>query len=129
MNLFINSPCYYTQEFGIIDDIYHLCRTISKNIDITLYTEVLDTIGITPIIAPKNLLDMGKWKENKLVSKLYRFASISLVSDFDSFVIANIPEKKKIIVDNIIKSLGVVKRKLKNQFDYERIVLDIKKWI
>ena len=62
MNLFINSPAYYTTKNGIIDDIYFLCVCISKNIDIASYTNIIETIGITPIIAPKEEIN---WIETK----------------------------------------------------------------
>lgn len=55
LNLFINSPIYYTQQYGIDDDIYQLCSYISNNIDIAKYTTAIDTMAITPIIAPKEL--------------------------------------------------------------------------
>ena len=126
VNLFINSPSYYTQENGVIDDIYQLCRVISRNIDITLYTDALDTIGITPIIAPIQILESGKWKEERRISLPYRMASISLVSDYDSFLKADLMSKRKIIIENILKSLGVIKRRLKDKFDYEQIENDIK---
>ena len=127
MNLFINSPAYYTQENGVIDDIYRLCRMISLNIDVTLYTDTLDTIGITPIIAPEQILESGKWKEVRKISLTYRMANISLTSDYDSFLKADIMSKKKIIIENILKSLGVIKKRLKNKFDYEQMESDIKK--
>ena len=125
MNLFINSPCYYTQENGVIDDIYHLCMMISRKIDITLYTDSLDTIGITPIIAPIQILNDGKWKEIKKISLPYRMANISLVSDYDSFYKGDIALKKQMIVENIFKSLKVIKRRLKENFDYELMKNDI----
>ena len=126
MNLFINSPSYYTQENGVIDDIYQLCRMISRNIDITLYTDALDTIGITPIIAPTQILESGKWKEERRISLPYRMASISLISDYDSFLKADMMSKREIILENILKSLGVIKRRLKDKFDYEQMENDIK---
>lgn len=126
MNLFINSPSYYTQENGVIDDIYQLCRMISRNIDITLYTDALDTIGITPIIAPTQILESGKWKEERRISLPYRMASISLISDYDSFIKADMMSKKEIILENILKSLAVIKRRLKGKFDYEQMENDIK---
>lgn len=129
MNLFINSPCYYTQENGVIDDIYQLCKIISCNIDVTLYTDALDTIGITPIIAPAQILESGKWKEEKKISLPYRMASISLISDYDSFLKADMMSKKRIIIENILKSLGVIKRRLKENFDYEKIKNDIKRLV
>lgn len=126
MNLFINSPSYYTQENGVIDDIYQLCRMISHNIDITLYTDALDTIGITPIIAPTQILESGKWKEERRISLPYRMASISLISDYDSFIKADMISKREIILENILKSLAVIKRRMKDKFDYEQMKNDIK---
>ena len=126
VNLFINSPSYYTQENGVIDDIYQLCRMISRNIDITLYTDALDTIGITPIIAPTQILESGKWKEERRISLPYRMASISLISDYDSFIKADMMSKREIILENILKSLAVIKRRLKDKFDYEQMENDIK---
>ncbi len=127
MNLFINSPSYYTQENGVIEEIYQLCRLISINIDVTLYTDVLDTIGITPIIAPTQILESGKWKEERKISLTYRMASLSLISDYDSFLKADMASKKEIIIENILRSLGVVKRRLKDNFDYKKIENDIQK--
>ena len=126
VNLFINSPSYYTQENGVIDDIYQLCRVISLNIDITLYTDALDTIGITPIIAPTQILESGKWKEERRISLPYRMASISLISDYDSFIKADMMSKREMILENILKSLAVIKRRLKDKFDYEQMENDIK---
>ena len=126
VNLFINSPSYYTQENGVIDDIYQLCRVISRNIDITLYTDALDTIGITPIIAPTQILESGKWKEERRISLPYRMASISLISDYDSFIKADMMSKREMILENILKSLAVIKRRLKDKFDYEQMENDIK---
>ena len=54
-------------------------------------------------------------------------ASISLTSDYEHFSQADMPTKKQIILENILKSLKVIKRKLKNKFDYERMENDIKK--
>ena len=129
MNLFINSPSYYTQENGVIDDIYQLCRVISRNIDITLYTDALDTIGITPIIAPIQILESGKWKEERRISLPYRMASISLISDYDRFIKADMMSKREMILENILKSLAVIKRRLKDKFDYEQMENDIKNLI
>ncbi len=126
MNLFINSPAYYTQEYGVIDEIYRLSSIISHSIDVTLYTGVIDTIGITPIIAPKQILNQGTWKEIKKISLTYRMANISLNTDYDDFIVADITSKKKMIIENILNSMYVVKRKLKNDFNYNQIEKDIK---
>lgn len=125
INLFINSPSYYTEEYGVMDDIYSLCKLISDRIDITLYTDALDTIGITPIIAPKQVLDSG-CKEVKMISMRYRMANISLYCDYNNFIKADLALKKVMIVENIIDSLYVIKKSLKNKFNYTQIVNDIK---
>ena len=122
MNLFINSPAYFTQEQGVIDEIYKFCTFISRNIDISLYTDCIDTIGITPIIAP---ISSG-FTETRLISLTYRMASISLFSDYKSFCEADITKKKEIILDNILKSLYLIERKLKREFNYEQLEKDIK---
>ena len=54
-------------------------------------------------------------------------ASISLTSDYERFSQADMTTKKQIIIENILKSLKVIKMKLKNKFDYERMEDDIKK--
>ena len=125
MNLFINSPSYYTEEYGVMDDIYNLCKLLSDRIDITLYTDALDTIGITPIIAPKQVLDSG-CMEVKMISMRYRMANISLYCDYNNFIKADLALKKVMIVENIINSLYVIKKRLKNKFNYTQIVNDIK---
>ena len=127
MNFYINSPSYYTEQFEIIDEVYYMCRTISKNIDITLYTDTLDTIGITPIIAPQIVLDSGKFKESKYISLAYRMASISLRSDYLKYLESDLTGKKQMILDNIFRSLEVIKKRLRNKFCYDRMVQDIKK--
>ena len=125
MNLFINSPSYYTEEYGVMDDIYNLCKLLSDRIDITLYTDALDTIGITPIIAPKQVLDSG-CMEVKMISMRYRMANISLYCDYNNFIKADLALKKVMIAENIINSLYVIKKRLKNKFNYTQIVNDIK---
>ena len=62
MNLFINSPSYFTREFGVIDEIYKMCSVISRGIDITLYTDRSDTRGIVTVIAPGHETKNGGWK-------------------------------------------------------------------
>ena len=126
MSLLINSPAYYTQIHGIDEDIYHMCRLLEKNIDLKKYTSLLDTIGITPIIAPISEISNGKWQEMKYISSIYRMASISLHIDYLDYI-STIDREKKImlIVDNILNSLLAIKKRFKNGFDYELIKKDI----
>lgn len=43
MNLFLNSPSHYTQEFGVIDEVYMMCQYISQNIDVRKYTQFIES--------------------------------------------------------------------------------------
>lgn len=124
MNLFINSPAYYTQEYGVIDEIYWFCSKISKGIDIKKYTSCIDTIGIVPIIAPESIIE-ARYKETKKVDLKYRMASISLISDYDLYCKLDVDGKKEVILDNILRSLGVVSKRLKDKFNYKQIEEDI----
>ena len=125
MNFYINSPAYYTQKYGVIDEVYDMCLQISLNIDITQYTHSIDTIGIVPIIAPAS----EKWKERKYVSLAYRMASISLAIDYEMFSNGDLNTKKRMMLENVLKSLQAIKQKLKNDFDYLQLEQDIKNLI
>lgn len=120
MNLFINSPSYYTTEYGVIDEVYSLCNALSKSIDIREYTNVVDTIAITPIIAPIQAYEQDLYKEHKIVSPKTRMADISLRSDYNAFVKADIEGKQRLVLENILRSLSAVKKALKGKFDYEK---------
>ena len=52
-------------------------------------------------------------------------ASVSLHTDYAMFCDANLEQKKKLLLDNIFRSLKVVKGRLKNKFDYDQIEVDI----
>ena len=125
MNFRINSPSYYTQIHGIDDEIYKMCLVLSKNIDVTRYTAELDSIAITPIVAPIEETNDGKWKEVKIVSLSYRYADISLQIDYQKYVFSDLLCKKELLIDNLLKSLLVVKKKLGKRFDYNNIEKDI----
>ena len=125
MNLYINSPAYYSQFCCTDDDIYSFCLKIRKNIDITQYTQNLESIGITPIIAPLEELEKGKWGEIKMVSKKYKYADISLQIDYVKYSLADISNKKKLILDNIISSLYEIKKRMGNDFNFDKIKEDI----
>jgi len=126
MSLFINSPSHYTEEYGVDDEIYKMCSLIIHNIHVSSYTDVLDTIGITPMIAPISVLESYNWKEIKYISLNYRMADISLISDYDAYCQDDLVKKKQIILDNIFQSLRVVKKRLRGKFDYEKMENDIK---
>jgi hypothetical protein len=125
VGLNINSPAYYTSTYGVIDEVYQMCYKISQNIDLSKYTSCIDSIGITPIIAPDNIIRIGKWKEIKKVLLKSRLAIISLHIDYDTYCNANINEKRNLVLQNVFDSLLVVSKAVKNDFNYEKLVEDI----
>ena len=130
MSIYINSPGYYTQIYGIDDNVYKVCRLLESKIDVKNYTSLLDTIGVTPIIVPTSEICDGKWKEIKHISLACRMASISLHVDYLAYISAIDQDKKvQLIIDNILNSLLVIKKRLKNNFDYEQIKKDILTWV
>ena len=125
MSLYLNSPSYYSIVHGIDDDVYKMCSLISKGITVGKYTTKLESIGITPIIAPEGEIKKGLYKEVKKISLTYGFAIVSLQIDYDQYVCSEVAGKKELILDNILESLKIVKKRLGVNFDYETIREDI----
>ena len=123
MELNINSPAYYTQNYGVIDEIYWLCRDMSLFVKNKQYSDVINVIGITPIIAPDFILEKGLCKDVKKVELKYGFAAVSLRIDFDEYINSDLYKKKLLIVKNILQSIKVIQKKAK--LDYDRFEKDI----
>ena len=92
MELNINSPSYFTKQYGVIDEIYSMCRGISKHVENKQYSDLVDIVGITPIIAPKDIIEQGLFKQEKKCDIKYGFASVSLWIDYDEYLKADITE-------------------------------------
>lgn len=125
MELNINSPEYYSREYGVDDEVYWMCRGISNYVKEKQYSEVIATIGIVPIIAPKEIIESGLCKEILRYDLKYKLVHVSKQMDFNEYVSADIETKKTLIVKNILKSVNAIKKK--GKFDYatfERDLLD-----
>ncbi|MCM1500751.1 MAG: hypothetical protein NC124_20015 [Clostridium sp.] len=96
MVLNINSPAYYSEKYGIHDEIYYLCKNLSEYVQDKQYSNEINIIGITPIIAPSEILKEGLWKELKKCELRYGFASVSLQVDFEEFIKADMEKKKRV---------------------------------
>ena len=123
MQLNINSPAYFTKQYGVIDEIYKMCREISKYVENKQYSNIVNTIGITPIIAPKDIIEQGFFKQEKKCDIRYGFASVSLWIDYDEFLQSDLINKQIMIVKNILDPIKVIARKAK--IDYEKFYDDI----
>ena len=97
MELNINSPSYFTKQYGVIDEIYSMCRGISKHVENKQYSDLVDI--------------------------KYGFASVSLWIDYDEYLKADITDKQIMIVKNILASIKTISRKAK--IDYKQFCEDI----
>ncbi len=117
MDLNINSPSYYTQNYGIDDDVYRMCSELSASLKEKKYSDTINIIGILPIIAPASVIEKGLCKEHKKCENKYGFASISLKIDYEEYVTSDIFGKKRLIIDNILKSVKSISKKGKIEYD------------
>lgn len=124
MELNINSPAYYTNQFGIDDEIYNMCQEIQQIVKNKAYSTEVDIVGIVPIIAPTEVIKGGKYKEIKRCELKYGFATVSLQIDYGKYINADIDEKKKLIINNVIMSIKCIYKKAKIDFTefYEDIM-------
>lgn len=124
MELNINSPSFYTDEYGVEDEIYWMCRELSVFVREKEYSDVIHIIGILPIIAPKSVIDKGLCKTHKKCEPKAGFASICLQMDYEEYVNADISTKKKLMIDNILASVKSVSKRGKLNYSlFEEDVL------
>ncbi|MDE7252852.1 MAG: DUF2247 family protein [Acetatifactor sp.] len=124
MDLNINSPSYYTQEYGVDDDIYWMCRELSNFVKEKKYSDVINIIGIVPIIAPASVIEKGLCKAHKRCEPKSGFASVSLQIDYEEYVNADTANKKRLIIDNILSSVKAVSQK--GKIDYCLFAEDVR---
>ncbi len=123
MVLNINSPAYYTNIYGIDDEVYWMCRELSDFVKEKKYSDIIDIVGVVPIIAPKDDIDKGLWKEVKKCDLKFRVATVSLHISFDDYIQSDIEKKKSLIIDNILKSVKIISKK--GKFDFNDFKEDI----
>ena len=125
MELNINSPAYFTQQYGVDESVYRYCQKCYEYFKEKEYSEVLKIIGICPQCAPKDLYQQGKWKEQVRFIGNASCASIAIRIDFDQYYNAT-DEEKIIIIKNAILE-AVKKVRTKGKFDYKSFSQDLQK--
>lgn len=123
MELNINSPAYFTQQYGVNESVYYYCKKCHEYFKDKEYSETLKIIGICPQCAPKDLYQKGMWKDKVRFIGNGSCASIDIRIDFDQYYKATDEEKVTIIRNTIIRA--VKKVKTKGMFDYERFCQDL----
>lgn len=117
MELNINSPAYFSEHYGIDDDVYRFCRELSRFFANKEYSDTLRTIGIMPIVAPKEIYDTGAWKESVQLISNKSCAIVSIRMDFIEYYNADSSKKKLLMKEMILESVKRVKRRCKFDFD------------
>lgn len=127
MNIFLSSEAHVSASVIICYNI-RIIKSKIKTINISDYTDVIDDIGIIINCFPIEEMNAGWGKKREYISYKNRFADIRLPIDFDELVSADRHKQYLMVINNIIESLRVIKRRLdkkKMQFDFERMVQDI----
>lgn len=97
MELNVNSPAYFADHYGIDDEVYKYCQQLHDFFKPREYSESMNIIGITPVIAPKEIYDQGMWKEKVQVVGLGSCAIIDIRMDFDNYYNADSNGKIELI--------------------------------
>lgn len=126
MELNINSPAYFTEHYGIDDEVYKYCQQLHDFFRTREYSESMNIIGITPVIAPKEIYDQGMWKEKVQVVGLGSCAIIDIRMDFDNYYNADSNGKIELIQQMIIRAVRKIKSK--GKFDWEKFRDDLLKY-
>ena len=123
MELNVNSPAYFTDHYGIDDEVYKYCQQLHDFFRTREYSETMNIIGITPVIAPKEIYDQGMWKEKVQVVGLGSCAMIDIRMDFDNYYNADSNGKIELIQQMIIRAVRKIKSK--GKFDWEKFRDDL----
>lgn len=123
MELNINSPSYYKDQYGIDDDIYRFCQQLYLFFKDKEYSDILKTVGIVPVLAPAESYERGEWGEKIKMLGNNSVASIYIRMNFEKYVVSDVTEKKQMYKEMIAKALKKVKNK--GKFDYEAFCRDL----
>lgn len=126
MELNINSPAYFTDHYGIDEEVYKYCQQLHDFFRTREYSESMNIIGITPVIAPKEIYNQGMWKEKVQVVGLGSCAIIDIRMDFDNYYNADSNGKIELIQQMIIRAVRKIKSK--GKFDWEKFRDDLLKY-
>lgn len=85
MELNVNSPAYFTQQFGVDDEVYRMCRETREFLQDKEYSEVLQVIGILPVAAPEELFENGTWSEKVRFLNHQAVAAVRVKLDYERY--------------------------------------------
>ena len=113
MELNINSPAYFKDFYGIDDEVYRYCQRLYMYFMDKKYSDDLKIIGISPIVAPEEIYNSGKWKESVKIIGNGECASVVIHMDFDAYYNADSAGKILLTKETIKKAIMRIKRRSK----------------
>jgi hypothetical protein len=119
MILNINSPVYFSAEYGVDDEVYWMGRELSGYLEDKTYGSLIDTIGICPIIAPNGIRAEDSVKGAPSIGA----AAVFLHTDFEKYLNADIEGRKALIIDNVLRSVKKISKRYK--IDYAAFEKDV----
>lgn len=123
MELNINSPSYYSREFGVDDDIYAMCRSIRLFVRDKSYSDKVDIIGLMPTAAPECELQNGAWKEFRKIDRKAKLIIFSKRIDYEAFVNGDTRTRKRLILECLFFCTDSMPKNM--DFDKETFKKDI----
>lgn len=123
MELNVNSPAYYKDHYGIDDEVYSFFQKAYLFFLDKEYSATLKTVGIVPIVAPKELYDSGDWKESVRLIDGNNCAIATLRINFEEYHNADSIGKIALTKDVVLRALRKIKSKV--DFGYEAFAHDL----
>lgn len=117
MELNINSPAYFSDRYGVDDEVYEFCRKLYSFFKDKEYSDTLHTIGILPVVAPEESYESGAWKESVQIIGNKSCAIVTLRINFNEYYVADSYGKNMLIKDAVAKAAKKIKSKV--NFNYE----------
>lgn len=125
MDLNINSPAYFSEHYGVDDDVYRFCQSSAAFFKDKEYSSSLHIIGITPACAPQEVYDSGLWKESVRLIGGEECAIITIRMDFNQYYKADSSEKILQLKETVLTAAKKIKSRC--SFDYARFEQDMYK--
>ena len=123
MELNINSPAYFKEHYGVDDEVYKFCQKAYVFFKDKEYSDTLHIICIIPVVAPQEIYDSGKWKENIKFLCNKSIVSITIRMNFENYYKADSLEKVEQTKEMILTAVKQIKSKSK--FNYDKFKNDL----
>ncbi|MBS6953375.1 MAG: hypothetical protein KH230_09075 [Enterocloster asparagiformis] len=123
MELNVNSPAYFTERFGVDDQVYRMCQQTYEYLREREYSQTLHVIGIMTVAAPEELYENGTWSEGLRFLDNKNTAAIRVKLDFARYRDGDSAVRVRIMREAILRA--VKKVKAKGKFAYEEFERDL----